>query len=83
MNDHAVRCDGCGLRIDRDLNAAINDWKAVPAEHREFTTVDTKDATELMEYFNSIPNDSASLVVEAGSHPILRSGVVHDVINCF
>jgi putative transposase len=68
LEERVYRCSKCGFSIDRDLNAAINDWKTVPAERREFTPVDTKAATELMGYFNSIPNVSASLVAEAGSH---------------
>jgi putative transposase len=67
LGDSDYRCSACGLRIDRDLNAAINHWKAVPAERREFTPVDTKTATELMVYFDSIPGVTASLVEEAGS----------------
>lgn len=67
LGERIYRCGRCALCIDRDLNAAVNDWKAVPAERRELTPVDTKAATELMGYFNGIPNVSASLVVEAGS----------------
>ena len=67
LGERIYRCGECGLVIDRDLNAAINDWKEIPAERRESTPVDTKTATELMEYFNSIPGVSASLVEEAGS----------------
>jgi putative transposase len=71
LEERVYRCARCGLIIDRDLNSAINEWKAVPAERREFTPVDTKAAIELLGYFNSIPNVSASLVEEAGSHPTL------------
>jgi putative transposase len=67
LDERIYKCDKCGLYIDRDLNSAINNLKAVPAERRELTPVDTKAATELMGYFNGIPNVSASLVVEAGS----------------
>lgn len=69
LGERIYRCDRCGLVVDRDLNAAINDWKAVPAVRRESTPVDTKTATELMGYFNGIPRVSASLVEEAGSRP--------------
>ncbi len=68
LEERVYLCDACGLRIDRDLNSAINDWKEVPAERRELTPVDTKAATEMMGYFNSIPSVLASLVEEAGSH---------------
>ena len=67
LDERVYRCGTCGLLIDRDLNSAINDWKEIPAERRESTPVDTKTATELMEYFNGIPGVSASLVEEAGS----------------
>ena len=67
LEERIYHCDGCGFLIDRDLNSAIDMWKAVPAERRELTPVDTKAATELMGYFNSIPGVSASLVEEAGS----------------
>ncbi|HLQ06729.1 MAG TPA: zinc ribbon domain-containing protein [Nitrososphaerales archaeon] len=67
LEERIYQCGRCGLHIERDFNAAVNVWKAVPAERREFTPVDTKTATELMGYFNSIPNVSASLVKETGS----------------
>jgi len=67
LEERIYECHSCGFHIDRDLNAAINVWRMVPAERRELTPVDTKTATELMEYFNSIPRVSASLVEEAGS----------------
>ena len=70
LRERNYKCHSCGLLIDRDLNSARIMWKAVPAERREFTPVDTKAATEMMEYFNSIPGVSASLVVETGSHRI-------------
>ncbi|MDG6989471.1 MAG: transposase [Nitrososphaerota archaeon] len=69
LGARVYKCETCGLVIDRDLNAAINIWSQIPAERRESTPVDTKAATWMLEYFNSIPNVSASLVVEAGSHP--------------
>jgi len=67
IEERIYKCEACGLHIDRDLNAAINVWKAVPAERRESTPVDMKASTELMGYFNSIPGVSANLVEEAGS----------------
>ena len=70
MGDRIYHCGRCGLHIDRDLNAAINDWKKIPAERRESTPVDMKAAAELVAYFNSIPHVSASLVNEAGSRPL-------------
>ena len=45
----------------------VLNWKTVPAERRELTPVDMKTSSELMEYFDSIPNVSASLVEETGS----------------
>jgi putative transposase len=72
LEERIYRCYRCNLRIDRDLNAAINIWRAVPAERRELTPVDTKTATEMMEYFNGIPNLSASLVEETGSQVLAR-----------
>jgi len=77
LEERTYECQNCGLRIDRDLNSAINNWKKIPAERRELTPVDTKAATEMMGYFNSIPHISASLVVETGSHPISQSVVAH------
>ena len=67
----------CGLVMDRDLNAAVNIWSQVPMEHREPTPADTKAATEMLEYFNSIPRVSASLVEEAGSHRPSVGGSSH------
>lgn len=70
LKERVYNCRNCGLRIDRNLNSAINilNWsKEVPAERREFTPVDMKAATEMMKYFDSIPNVSASLVAETGS----------------
>lgn len=55
LGERIYQCKVCGLRIDRDLNAAINVWRAIPAERRESTPVDTKTTAELMEYFNSVP----------------------------
>jgi putative transposase len=78
LEERVYRCRKCGLRIDRDLNAAVNDWKAIPAERRESTPVDTKAATELMGYFNSIPNVSASLVEEAGSRLLATEAIGFD-----
>lgn len=72
LGERTYECHSCGLRIDRDLNSATIMWGRVPAERREFTPVDTKAATGMMEYFNGIPNVSAILVVEAGSHPIFN-----------
>jgi putative transposase len=62
-------CNSCRLHIDRDLNAAINIWRAIPAERREITPVDMRTATELLGYFNRIPGVAASLVKETGSQP--------------
>lgn len=74
LEERVYQCHSCGLRMDRNLNSSINilNWneEGVPAERREFTPVDIRAATEMMEYLNSIPNVSANLVVEAGSHPI-------------
>lgn len=75
---HAVRtyqCRNCGLMIDRKLNSAINILNTgVPAEHREFTPVDTKASIEMIGYFNSIPNVLASIVVETGSPSAFSRG---------
>ena len=46
---------------------------------RESTPVDTKAATELMEYFNSIPGVSAFLVEEAGSRLPATGAAVSDL----
>jgi len=70
LEERSFLCDSCGLHIDRDLNAAINVWRAIPAERREFTPVDMKAATEILGYFNGIPSVSASLVEEAGSRSL-------------
>jgi putative transposase len=68
LGERVYRCRNCSLRIDRNFNSAINIRnQGVPTEHRELTPVDTKAATEMMGYFNSIPNVSASLVFETGS----------------
>jgi putative transposase len=67
LNERSHACEVCGRHINRDLNAAINIWKAIPAERRELTPVDTKAATELLEYLSGIPRVKASLVEEAGS----------------
>ncbi|MCS4539964.1 MAG: transposase [Thaumarchaeota archaeon] len=69
LEERVYQCHNCGLRIDRNLNSAINilSWNGVPAECREFTPVDMKAAIEMLRYFNRIPNVSASLVDEAGS----------------
>ena len=75
LEERDYQCDSCGLCIDRDLNAAVNDWKAIPAERREFTPVDIRAATELMGYFNSIPNVSACLVVETGSQLLATEAI--------
>ncbi len=75
LEERVYQCHNCGLRIDRNLNSAINilNWndEGVPAERREFTPVDTKVATEILGYFSGIPNVSASLVDETGSHSTL------------
>jgi len=73
LDERIYHCGSCGLHIDRDLNAAMNDWKKIPAERRESTPVDMKAATELVAYFNGIPHISASLVEEAGSR-LLATG---------
>ena len=67
-DERTYQCHNCGLRIDRNLNSALNiqNEGTVPTGHREFTPVDTKAATKMMDY-NSIPNISASLVEEAGN----------------
>jgi putative transposase len=75
LEERIYKCGRCGFTVDRDLNAAINDWKTVPAECREFTPVDIRAATELMGYFNSIPNVSASLLKETGSR-LLATGAI-------
>jgi putative transposase len=75
LEERIYQCGRCGLRIDRDLNAANNAWNAIPAECRESTPVDTKAATELMGYFNSVPNVSASLVGEAGSRLLATEAI--------
>jgi transposase len=69
LKERVYQCHRCGLSIDRDLNSAINIERGIPTERRELTPVDTRAATELMEYFNSIPGVSACLVVETGSAP--------------
>jgi putative transposase len=55
LDERVYWCDTCGLMMDRDLNAAVNVWSQVPMECRESTPVDTKAATEMLRYFNSIP----------------------------
>jgi len=78
LNEKTFRCEECGLVIDRNLNAAINNEReglrriGVPVVRREFTPVDTKTAAELVRYFNSIPRVRASLVEEAGSRASAR-----------
>jgi len=78
LNEKTFRCEACGLVIDRNLNAAINNEReglkqiGVPVVRREFTPVDTKTAAELVGYFNSIPRVRASLVEEAGSRASAR-----------
>jgi putative transposase len=68
LKERIYLCTKCGLRIDRDLNSAINILNyGVPAERREFTPVDTAASIGMMEYLNSIPRVSASLVEETGS----------------
>lgn len=68
LKQRTYRCPHCGQGRDRNLNSAINILnEGVPAERRELTPVDVKAAAGMMEYFNSIPGVSASLVVEAGS----------------
>jgi len=75
LNERIYRCAACGLVIGRDLNAATNMWLRIPAERRESAAADTKAATEeMMRYLNSIPNTSASLVDEAGSHQFKAGG---------
>jgi transposase len=76
LDECTYHCRTCHLQTDRDLNSAVNDWKEIPAERRELTPVDTKTATELLGYFNGIPNVSASLVEEAGSRlPVTEATV--------
>jgi len=78
LNEKTFRCEECGLEIDRNLNAAINNEReglkqiGVPVVHREFTPVDTKTTAELVRYFNSIPRVRASLVAETGSRASAR-----------
>ena len=73
LNEKTFRCEACGLEIDRNLNAAINNEReglesiGVPVVRREFTPVDTKTSAELVGYFNSISGVRASLVEETGS----------------
>jgi len=73
LDERVFRCEACGLVIDRNLNAAINNEReglksiGVPVVRREFTPVDTKTAAEFVRYFNGIPRVRASLVAEAGS----------------
>jgi transposase len=76
LNERTYHCRTCRLRTDRDLNSAVNDWKEIPAERRELTPVDMKTAAELLGYFSSIPNVSASLVEEAGSRPPVTEATV-------
>jgi len=78
LDEKTFRCEACGLVIDRNLNAAINNEQeglkniGVPVVRREFTPVDTKTSAELVGYFNSIPRVRASLVEEAGSRASAR-----------
>jgi len=78
LDERVFRCEECGLVIDRNLNAAINNEReglkqiGVPVVRREFTPVDTKTAAELVGYFNGIPRVRASLVEEAGSRASAR-----------
>jgi len=78
LDEKTFRCEACGLVIDRNLNAAINNEReglksiGVPVVCREFTPVDTKTSAELVRYFNSIPRVRASLVAEAGSRASAR-----------
>jgi putative transposase len=75
LEERIYQCRKCRLVIDRNLNSSINIRnEGVPTERREFTPVDTKAATGMMEYFNSILGVSASLVEEAGSPPAFSVG---------
>jgi transposase len=76
LRERIYQCSNCDLVIDRNLNSAINIGHegGVPTERREFTPVDTKATTEMMEYLNGIPSVSASLVDEAGSSPASAVG---------
>ncbi len=75
LEQRVYLCEKCALFIDRNINSVINILNyAVPAERRELTPVDTKASTEMMDYLNSIPGVSASLVAETGSpqHQFVR-----------
>lgn len=85
LKDRSFNCEKCGLRIDRDLNSAINmENESVPAERREVKPEDTQTSTTLLEYLNSIPGVSASLVNDPGSlkscREVAHQGVAMPVI---
>jgi putative transposase len=52
LSDRAYHCDGCGLTMDRDLNAAINILNSelikVGQGMSEFTPVESATAAELL-----------------------------------
>ena len=78
LRQRTYKCYACSLQIDRDLNSALNILNhEVPAVRREFTPVDTKASIGMVEYFNSIPGVSASLVEETGSLAPSRPWVAH------
>jgi transposase len=78
LGQRTYNCYACGLGIDRDLNSALNILNyELPAVRREFTPVDTKASIGMLEYFNSIPGVSASLVEETGSLEPSRPWVAH------
>jgi putative transposase len=82
LNERVYRCRSCGLVIDRNLNAALNNRnEGVPTEYREPTPADTKTTTRLLEYFNSIPGVRASLVDEAGSPQAMRPFIFSKLVS--
>jgi len=65
LYDRVYECSLCGLKTDRDLNAAQNilaEGFKIPVEHRDFKPVENEFATEMLRYFKEIPGISARLV---------------------
>ena len=60
LSNRTPECHACGFRTDRDVWAAQNDALLIPLAERK--PVDTKAATKLVGYLNSIPHVEASLV---------------------
>ena len=80
LDKYIFECSRCGLKIHRDLNAAINieieGLIRLPEELREAVLPsmaggnacgEETSTLAMVEYFNSIPHVRASLLVEAGS----------------